>query len=115
MSEKKGHLVKLHFDFDTAGVLEIWMPKLNGWYRVTSSSFRSYDGKRRITKPIKPQGLGEVNNIEMITTEHHGMVFMMGTNDYVPYRGTHSFVESDKSIYFQKQYEKYQSGSYIRK
>lgn len=28
MSEKKGHLVKLHFDFDTAGVLEIWMPNL---------------------------------------------------------------------------------------
>ena len=54
MSEKRGHVVKLHYDFDTAGVLEIWMPKLEGWYRVTSREFRSYDGKRRITKPIKP-------------------------------------------------------------
>jgi hypothetical protein len=115
MSEKTGHLVKLHFDFDTAGVLEVWMPKLDGWYRVTSSVFRSYDGKRRITKPIKPQGLGEVNNVEMVTTEYNGPVFLLGTNNYVDYKGTHSFVESEKSIYFQKQYNKFQSGSYIRK
>ena len=115
MSEKTGHLVKLHFDFDTAGVLEVWMPKPDGWYRVTSSVFRSYDGKRRITKPIKPQGLGEVNNIEMVTTEYNGPVFLLGTNNYVDYKGTHSFVESEKSIYFQKQYNKFQSGSYIRK
>jgi len=115
MSEKTGHLVKLHFDFDTAGVLEVWMPKLDGWDRVTSSVFRSYDGKRRITKPIKPQGLGEVNNVEMVTTEYNGPVFLLGTNNYVDYKGTHSFVESEKSIYFQKQYNKFQSGSYIRK
>ena len=115
MSEKTGHLVKLHFDFDTAGVLEVWMPKLDGWYRVTSSVFRSYDGKRRITKPIKPQGLGEVNNVEMVTTEYNGPVFLLGTNNYVDYKGTHFFVESEKSIYFQKQYNKFQSGSYIRK
>ena len=115
MSEKKGHLVKLYFDFDTAGVLEIWMPKLNGWYRVTSREFRSYDGKRRITKPVKPQGRGEIFNVPMVTTEYDGPVFLWGTNDYVPYKGTHTFVESDTSEYFQKQYDKYQSGSYIRK
>ncbi len=58
----------MHYDFDTAGVLEIWMPKLNGWYRVTSREFRSYDGKRRITKPIKPQGRNEIYNV---SAENH--------------------------------------------
>ncbi len=115
MSEKKGHLVKLHYDFDTAGVLEIWIPKLEGWYRVTSREFRSYDGKRRITKPIKPQGRGEIYNVPMRTDEYHGPVFLWGTNDYVPYKGTHSFVDSETCKYFQTQYKKYQSGSYIRK
>ena len=114
MGEKTGHIVKLRFDFDTAGVLEVWMPKLDGWYRVTSSAFRSYDGKRRITKPIKPQGLGEVDNIKMVTVEYDGPVYLLGTNNTVNYKGTHSFVESEKSIYFQKQYNKFQSGSYIR-
>ena len=115
MSEKKGHLVRLEYDFDTAGVLEIWMPKLEGWYRVTSSQFRSYDGRRRITTPIKPQGKGEIYNVPMRTDEYNGPVFMLGTNNYVPYKGTHTYVESEKSEYFQKQYKKYQSGSYIRK
>ena len=47
MSEKTGHLVKMEYDFDTAGVLEVWVPKLNGWYRVTSRDFRSFRAKRR--------------------------------------------------------------------
>ena len=72
MSEKRGHLVKMEYDFDTAGVLEVWVPKLNGWYRVTSRDFRSFDGKRRITKPIKPQGRGEIYNVPMETKEYFG-------------------------------------------
>lgn len=115
MSEKRGHLVKMYYDFDTAGVLEVYMPKLEGWYRVTSREFRSFDGQRRITKPERPQGKGEIYNVPMITTEYHGPVFMWGTNNDVPYKGTHSFVESDTSVYFQKQYDKFQTGSYIRK
>ena len=47
MSEKKGHLVKMYYDFDTAGVLEIFLNNKT-WYRVTSREFRSFDGKRRI-------------------------------------------------------------------
>ena len=114
MAEKRGHLVKMYYDFDTAGVLEVYMPKLEGWYRVTSREFRSFDGRRRITKPERPQGRGEIYNVPMVTTEYHGPVFMWGTNNYVPYKGTHTFVESDTSAYFQKQYDKYQSGSYVR-
>jgi len=114
MSEKRGHLVKMHYDFDTAAVLEVWMPKLNGWYRVTSREFRSFDGKRRLTKPIKPQGRGEIYSVPMKTEEYHGPVFMWGTNNYVPYKGTHTFVESDTSVYFKKQYEQHQSGSKVK-
>ena len=114
MSEKKGHLVKMYYDFDTAGVLEIFLNNKT-WYRVTSREFRSFDGKRRITKPVKPQGKGEIYNIPMVTTEYNGPVFMWGTiNDY-PYKGTGTIIDSDTSVYFQKQYKKFQSGSYIRK
>lgn len=48
MSEKKGLTVKLEYDFDTSNNLEIFMPTLNGWFRVTSREFRSFNGDRRI-------------------------------------------------------------------
>lgn len=113
MSEKKGHLVKLFYDFDTAGVLEIFLHN-EKWFRVTSREFRSFDGKRRITKPIKPQGRGEIYNIPMVTEEYFGPVYMWGTNKEVRYKGTHSLVNSDTSIYFQKQYALNQSGSQVK-
>lgn len=46
--EKTGNTEKLTYDFNTAANLEIWMPNLDGWYRVTSREFRSFNGKRRI-------------------------------------------------------------------
>lgn len=112
MSEKRGHLVKMHYDFDTAAVLEV---QIKGkWHRVTSREFRSFDGPRRYTKPERPQGKGEIYNVPMITEEYHGPVFMWGTNNYVPYKGTETFVESETSKYFQEQYEENQSGSKVR-
>ena len=49
MSEKKGLLVKMRIDFETAADLEVFLPKSTfGWYRVTSREFRSFNGKRRI-------------------------------------------------------------------
>jgi hypothetical protein len=48
MSEKTGNTEKLKYDFNTATNLEIFMVDLDGWYRVTSREFRSYNGKRRI-------------------------------------------------------------------
>ena len=48
MSEKTGNIVKLEYDFDTSRHLEVYIPNLKGWYRVTSREFRSFNSKRRI-------------------------------------------------------------------
>lgn len=103
MGEKRGLTEKMYYDFDTAGVLEVFVPKLHGWYRVTSRQFRSYDGRRRITRPSKPQGRGEIYDVPMITEEYFGPVFLWGTNLTAPYKGTHTYIESEQSIYFSKQ------------
>ena len=46
--EKTGNTEKLKYEFETAANLEVFMPNLNDWYRVTSREFRSFTGKRRI-------------------------------------------------------------------
>ena len=61
--EKTGNTEKIKYDFETAANLEVFMPNLNGWYRVTSREFRSFNGKRRI------------NNVE-----YNGDVYLYGTN-----------------------------------
>jgi hypothetical protein len=61
--EKTGNTEKLKFEFETASNLEVFMPNLNNWYRVTAREFRSFNGKRRI------------NNIE-----YSGNVYLYGTN-----------------------------------
>lgn len=48
MSEKIGNTEKIKYDFNTASNLEVFMPNLDGWYRVTSREFRSFNGKRRL-------------------------------------------------------------------
>ena len=63
MSEKTGNLVKMEYDFDTARNLEIYLPKLDNWYRVTSREFRSFNGKRRIQDK-----------------EYNGNLYLFGTN-----------------------------------
>jgi len=63
MSEKKGNTVKLEYDFDTARNLEVYLPSLSNWVRVTSREFRSFNGKRRI------QG-----------KEYKGNLYLFGTN-----------------------------------
>lgn len=50
--EKTGGIVKLKYDFNTASNLEVFMPNLNGWYRVTSREFRSFNGKRQINNEV---------------------------------------------------------------
>jgi len=81
MAEKRGEIVKLVNPFNTAGCLEVYKPKLNGWYRVTARDFRSFDGKRRITEPTKIE-LGNVN-VPMRTVEYSGPVYVYGSNDEV--------------------------------
>lgn len=81
MAEKRGETVKLEFPFNTAGLLEIFNNKLNGWYRVTAKDFRSFDGKRRISEPTKVI-LGNVK-VPMKTYEYNGPVYVWGTNNIV--------------------------------
>lgn len=84
MAEKTGNTVKLSYDFDTAGVLEVYLPKLEGWYRSTARDFRSFDGKRRITLPKKV----EKGNpwVELETSEYNGPVYIWDTNTEVEKR-----------------------------
>lgn len=93
MAEKTGHIEKLINPFNTAGVLEVFMPKLDGWYRVTAREFRSFDGKRRITEPTKV----EKSNpwVKMRTYEYIGPIFLWGTNmELVDPTGEGTLVES---------------------
>jgi len=46
--EKTGKTIKIKYDFNTASNLEVFMPNLDGWYRVTSREFRAFNGGRRI-------------------------------------------------------------------
>ena len=64
--EKTGNTEKLKYDFETAANLEVFMPNLNDWYRVTSREFRSFNGKRRI------------NNVE-----YDGPVYVYNSNKRV--------------------------------
>jgi hypothetical protein len=66
MAEKRGETEKLINDFNTAGVLEVYMPNLEGWYRTTAKDFRSFDGKRRITEPIKVEKGNPMGRVKYI-------------------------------------------------
>lgn len=81
MGEKRGDTGKLINDYNTAGVLEVYIPNLKGWYRATAKDFRSFDGKRRITEPIKV----EKGNpwVEVRTYDYNGPLFLWGTNTQV--------------------------------
>jgi hypothetical protein len=61
--EKTGNTEKIKYDFNTASNLEVFMPNLKDWYRVTSREFRAFTGKRRL------------NNIE-----YSGKVYLYNTN-----------------------------------
>lgn len=78
---KRGEIEKLIFPFNTAGSLEIFIPGVDTWYRVTAKDFRSFDGERRITEPTEIE-LGNVD-VPMTTYEYKGPVYVYGTNDQV--------------------------------
>lgn len=86
MAEKRGETEKLRYDFNTAGLLEIFFK--DKWVRVTSKDFRSFDGQRRITLPTKVE-LGNVQ-VPMETYEYWGPVFMYGTNKEMAYTNSGS-------------------------
>lgn len=79
--EKAGHTEKIRFDFPTEAVLEVNIK--GNWYRVTSQDFRSFDGKRRYSKPTRQPGLGmkDMHEIEFITVDYTDEpLYMFGTN-----------------------------------
>ena len=91
MAEKTGHTAKKLYDFNTSGVLEVCIK--DNWYRVTSNEFRSFDGNRRITEPIKQPGLGEsMFDVPMKTYEYNGPVYVLLTNQEVIKMDTETIV-----------------------
>lgn len=86
MAEKRGETVKLVYDFNTAGLLEIFINEK--WVRVTAKDFRSFDGPRRITQPTTVEH-GNVH-VPMETFEYWGPVFMYGTNNEMAYTNSGS-------------------------
>ncbi len=79
MAEKTGATAKKLYDFNTSGVLEVSIK--GSWYRTTSNEFRSFDGMRRITEPIKQPGIGEsFDSIEFKTYDYNGPVYILQTN-----------------------------------
>jgi hypothetical protein len=71
MSEKKGNLIKLHYDFNEAFSCEIYLDSIDKWVRLTPREFRSYVGKRRILN---------VSLKEPEYQDYEGPVYYFGTN-----------------------------------
>lgn len=95
MAEKTGATVKKLYDFNTSGVLEVSIK--DNWYRVTSNEFRSFDGNRRITEPIKQPGLGEsMFDVPMHTYDYNGPVYILLTNLEVIRMNTETIVTNPK-------------------
>tara|TARA_B110000503_G_scaffold69854_1_gene108829 strand:- start:1473 stop:1775 length:303 start_codon:yes stop_codon:yes gene_type:complete len=82
MGEKRGETGKLEMDFNPNGVLEVYLPKLEKWYRVTERDFRAFNGKRRITSPIE---VLKGENARQITEEYFGLVYNWGSNTIIPF------------------------------
>ena len=78
MSEKKGNTEKLKNDFIDSKLLEVYLPRLDNWYRVTCRDFRSFDGKRRVQ--------GE---------NYEGPLYAYGTNRLVKFNNTSTIMGSE--------------------
>jgi hypothetical protein len=100
MGEKRGNLVKLVYDFDTSNCCEIGRTTEEGikWYRVTAKRFRSWDGPRRLTGPREQpkHGVEGFQNIEIITVEYNGPLYLFETNIEKVKKGEEVFIESVK-------------------
>lgn len=90
---KRGETEKLLYEFDTSGVLEVYMSKLENWYRTTAKEFRSFNGPRRITVPTEIQH-GNVS-VPMQTFEYYGPVYQFGTNKVVAFSDTGSLAKNE--------------------
>jgi len=96
MGEKRGNTVKIQYDFNTSGVLEVMLK--GEWRRTTSREFRSFDTKRRITEPVRAE-LGNVD-VPMRTYEYDGPAYVYDTNIEIKKSNSGKFITMDywKSI-----------------
>jgi len=79
MAEKTGNTAKLIYDFNTAAVCEVCIK--GTWYRTTPRDFRSFDGERRLTQPIKQPGISDkFEDIEFRTDPYNGPIYVVQTN-----------------------------------
>ena len=78
MSEKTGNTEKLKNDFIDSKLLEVYLPRLDNWYRVTCRDFRLFDGKRRVQ--------GE---------NYEGPLYAYGTNRLVKFNNTSTIMGSE--------------------
>ena len=71
MAEKRGDLIKLTYDFNSALCCEV---SFDGekWARVTAREFRSFNGKRRILNVDNPS--------KAYYEEYLGPIYYYGTN-----------------------------------
>ena len=72
--EKRGHLEKLKYDFNTSYSTEV---EINGdFYRTTCNEFRSWGGNRRI--------LNVKDRTNPTYEEYFGPIYYFGSNKIVP-------------------------------
>lgn len=82
--EKRGGspMQELHMDFNRTGVMEVYKPNLQKWYRCTERDFRSFDGERRLTIPnIVEKGCQPTFSV----LSYCGPVYSYGTNNILPF------------------------------
>jgi hypothetical protein len=91
MGEKRGGTGKLLYDFNTAAVCEVSIKEV--WYRTTAREFRSFDGERRLTEPIKQPAIGDsMFDVLTKTYQYNGPVYVLLTNLEVVRMNTSSVV-----------------------
>lgn len=94
MAEKTGLLVKLEYDFHTSCVCEIFI--LNEWIRVTEREFRSFDGPRRLIRPVGGTPNRWLSNDPVEVVDYYGPVYLFHTNDIIPYQGTGKIIYGEQ-------------------
>tara|TARA_E500000318_G_C3560804_1_gene213303 strand:+ start:177 stop:494 length:318 start_codon:yes stop_codon:yes gene_type:complete len=92
MGEKRGNTEKLLYPFNTAGCLEIYLKEK--WYRATAREFRSFNGLRRITEPVKIEHRNV--DVPMKTYDYWGPVYLFGTNKVMEFTNTGSMYTGEK-------------------
>ena len=99
MTEKRGFIGQIHYDFDTSKNLEILLAN-ETWHRVIPNEFRSFNGKRRITTYLK-------NN--PIHVEYNSPVYLYRTNQIIknPTKQGIQYVNNEMPTYKPRPFERF--------